>query len=74
MTIHASILAWEIPWTEEPSGLQFIGSHRVEHDLVTEHACIRMCIWIIALKGSDYENQIKGEGLGYHWNEGQGLG
>ena len=26
MTIHSSILAWEIPWTEEPGGLQSIGS------------------------------------------------
>ena len=26
MTIHSSILAWEIPWTEEPGGLQSMGS------------------------------------------------
>ena len=32
------ILAWEIPWTEEPGGLQSVGSQRVRHDLVTEHA------------------------------------
>ena len=50
MTIHPSILAWEIPWTEEPSGLQSMGLQRVEHDLVIEHACIRMCTWITALK------------------------
>ena len=29
---HSSILAWRIPWTEEPGGLQPIGSHRVRHD------------------------------------------
>ena len=29
---HSSILAWEIPWTEEPSGLQSMGSKRVGHD------------------------------------------
>ena len=29
---HSSILAWEIPWTEEPGGLQSTGSQRVEHD------------------------------------------
>ena len=29
---HSSILAWRIPWTEEPGGLQFIGSQRVGHD------------------------------------------
>ena len=32
MATHSSILAWEIPWTEEPGGLQFIGSQRVRHD------------------------------------------
>ena len=29
MTIHSSILAWKIPWTEEPGGLQPIGPERV---------------------------------------------
>ena len=29
---HSSILAWRIPWTEEPGGLQFFGSQRVGHD------------------------------------------
>ena len=29
---HSSILAWRIPWTEEPGGLQFIVSERVGHD------------------------------------------
>ena len=33
MTIHSSILAWRIPWTEEPGGLWSIGFQRVEHDL-----------------------------------------
>ena len=32
MATHPSILAWEIPWTEEPSGLQSMGSQRVRHD------------------------------------------
>ena len=36
MATHSSILAWEIPWTEEPSGLQSMGSQRVRHDLVTK--------------------------------------
>ena len=31
MGIHYSILAWGIPWTEEPGGLQSVGSHRVGH-------------------------------------------
>ena len=28
MATHSSILAWEIPWTEEPGGLQFMGSQK----------------------------------------------
>ena len=32
LAIHSSILAWRIPWTEEPGGLESIGSHRVGHD------------------------------------------
>ena len=32
MTIHSSIIAWRIPWTEKPSGLQSIGSKRAEHN------------------------------------------
>ena len=32
MAIHSSILAWRIPWIEEPDGLQFMGSRRVGHD------------------------------------------
>ena len=38
MATHSSILAWEIQWTEEPGGLQSMGSQRVGHDRVTEHA------------------------------------
>ena len=34
MAIHSSILAWRIPWTEEPGGLQSMGSQRVRHDWV----------------------------------------
>ena len=35
---HSSILAWRIPWTEEPGGLQSMGTQRVGHDRVTEHS------------------------------------
>ena len=37
MATHSSILAWRIPWAEEPGGLQSLGSQRVEHDWVTKH-------------------------------------
>ena len=32
MATHSNILAWRIPWTEEPGGLQSRGSQRVGHD------------------------------------------
>ena len=32
---HSIVLAWEIPWTEEPGGLQSMGLQRVGHDLAT---------------------------------------
>ena len=32
MATHSNILAWEIPWTEEPGGLQSMGSQRVGRD------------------------------------------
>ena len=35
MATHSSILAWRIPWTEEPGGLQSMGLQRVRHDWVT---------------------------------------
>ena len=35
MATHSSIFAWRIPWTEEPGGLQSIGSQRVEHNLTS---------------------------------------
>ena len=39
MASHSSILAWEIPWSEEPGGLQSMGSQRVRHHRVsTTHA------------------------------------
>ena len=46
LATHSNILAWEIPWTEEPGGLQFIGLQKARCDLVTEQQhptlqCIR---------------------------------
>ena len=36
ITIHSSLLAWEIPWTEEPGGLQSRGSQRLRQDLAAK--------------------------------------
>ena len=37
MATHSSTLAWKIPWTEEPDGLQSMGLQRDKHDLAAEH-------------------------------------
>ena len=44
---HSSILAWEIPWMEEPGGLQSMGSQRVRHNLVTKQQQF-MCSFVLA--------------------------
>ena len=41
MSIHSSILAWTIPWTEEPGGLQSVGSQELD---MTEHT---YCSWAV---------------------------
>ena len=51
---HSSILAWRIPWTEEPGGLLHKGSQRVRHDWVTERqqqqhfvcVCVLSHVWL----------------------------
>ena len=55
MATHSSILAWRIPWTEEPGGLQSMRLQRVGHDIATkrerERKFIQVTIWIwISLK------------------------
>ena len=37
MTTHSSIVAWKIPWTEEPGRLQSMGLQKVGHNWATEH-------------------------------------
>ena len=51
MAAHSRILAWRIPWTEEPGRLQSMGSHRVKHDWATNtltlnHAT-RASAWLV---------------------------
>ena len=49
MTIHSSILAWRIPWTEDPGWLQSMGLQRVGHDWVTNTFNlfyeVSLCCW-----------------------------
>ena len=44
MTTYASILDWEIPWTEEPSRLQSMGSQRVGHGLAPKQQQSYSCL------------------------------
>ena len=44
MATHSSILAWRIPWTEEPGGLQSMGSQRVGHNWVTNTHTHTYCL------------------------------
>ena len=55
MATHFSTLAWRIPWTEEPGGLQSMGSHRVGYDWATdiEYTCIKTDI-SSSLEGNTY--------------------
>ena len=56
MATHSSILAWGIPWMEEPGGLPSIGSQRVGHDWATKHSK-HLCqsvqwlshVWLVAI-------------------------
>ena len=41
MATHSSTLAWRIPWTEEPGGLQSVGVQRVGHDRATKTTLYR---------------------------------
>ena len=45
MATHSSTLAWKIPWTEEPGGLQFMGSLRVGHDRATSLSLFTFMHW-----------------------------
>ena len=63
MVTHFSILAWRIPWTEEPGGLQSMGSRRIGHDL-SDLACIckyiymHVCVCIFEDTQSSYVKTV----------------
>ena len=65
MATHSSILAWKIPWTEEPGGLQSIESRRCRHDrsdITYTHIFILMVVLIMMCDFNNYicdENSIK---------------
>ena len=56
---HSSILAWRIPWTEEPGGLPSMRSHRVRHNRVTEQALSSpVLIWMRHRAGGKGQPQV----------------
>ena len=57
MPTHSIILAWEMPWTEEPGGLQPMGSQRVRHGRTTEH-CLR-CPRRLGLLTKEWKQDMK---------------
>ena len=56
MASHSSILAWRIPWTEEPVGLQSVGLQRVRHDWATNTQGERRRKWG---QGNEYIRPLK---------------
>ena len=67
MATHSSILAWRIPWTEEPGGLQSMGSQRVRHDGATNTVRSRAaCDRKRGVQGSvtGEESEMGGGGVG----------
>ena len=59
MATHSSILAWEIPWTEEPGRLQFMGSQRVGHDLSTKQHSFLVVGLTAGAKGSVFKRVVE---------------
>ena len=59
MATHASILAWEIPRTEEPGGLQSTGSQKVGHDLGSKQQQQQQSFFYQAVLASERANEIR---------------
>ena len=59
MAIHSSILAWRIPWTEEPGRLQSMGSQRVRHDWATSLS-LSLLLPLCSSSQSSQRNSIPG--------------
>ena len=69
MATHSSVLAWRIPWTEEPGGLPSMGSHRVGHDwsdlaAAAAATVIRGAIWSTISKKTLPQNYLNNKERG----------
>ena len=82
MAPHSSILAWKIPWTEEPGGLQSMGSLRVRRDWVTSLSLYTFLHWRrkrqptpVFLPGESQERRtlvgcrLWGRRVGHDWSD-----
>ena len=64
MATHSNILAWRIPWTEEPDGLQSMGSQRVGHDWASSHLTYIFYNWrFVSFDHISHHTKI----LQYYW-------
>ena len=68
MATHSSIFEWEIPWTEEPDGLESLALQRVRHDLVCMPIVILMCckshlLQLLFYFSASFYSQISGSNL-----------
>ena len=61
MATYSSILAWEIPWTGEPGGLQSLGLQRVRHNLVAKQ---QQEIYTTTCKTDSQRESVQGAQLG----------
>ena len=62
MATHSSVLVWKIPWTEEPGGLQPLGSHRVREDLATEHTVVVTYVTAKLIQRSHFGVSVESKG------------
>ena len=82
MAPHSSTLAWKIPWTEEPGGLQSMGSLRVRHDWGTSLSLFTFMPWRrkrqptpVFLPGESQRRwslmgcHLWGRTVGHHWSD-----
>ena len=70
MATHSSILSWEIPWTEEPGGLQSMGSQRIGQDwasLVVQMVKNPPAIWETWVPSLGWEVSLE-DGMATHSN------
>jgi len=71
MATHSSILAWRIPWTEEPGGLQSIGSQRFGHNWAT-NTTLKLCEIDHQSRFDAWNRVLRAGALGWPWGMGWG--